>query len=270
MLLPVESLKFLADQARGAGPRILKADAEPAHKYYVVDAVGNVDFITADRPPARHAAADVPTLCRVAAAAHGRTADEGQRPPEVWYDRGGAVAVLDLIEDYPDTCALDLTPSPQMKQLAAWEQSRVGSMPGVQLSQAELVILLRTLFAGCAPDSLLPAVRGVKATKAQEVNQQLAQGKVSLSKSVIAEMSGTDRIPERVALRVPVFAQAAVAFAAPVTVEIDPDPQSERFTLIVHPGSIEAAFAEAEKFLANRLRAELGADSPIPVYHGRP
>lgn len=269
-MLPVEALKYLSALATEAvGRRIVRAEAEPPHVYYVQQPDGTMQRTVAVEPPARHEAADIDTLCRVA---RDFVSHEPPNVPAVWHHRGGVEAVLSQHAGYAPTCTLTLGPSPQLALLARWDQAGRAS-----LTQAEFVTLLRTMFADCAPADLLPAIRNVKSTKNAEVNSQIAQGKVSLGKSIVAEMTGVAGIPERVAFTVPVFAQAAVPVSGTVRVEIDPDPQNERFTLIVLPGDVEAAYAQAEEAVGRRLVERLAAlstdDHPsalIPVYRGEP
>jgi hypothetical protein len=262
-MLPAESLKFLTDLAAKANPqaRIVKAPAEPEDVYHILDANGELVRGRALLPVQDRDAADMETLVALAKASHALE----PATAELWYGRAG-VFFQNLNRHPLDAAKLLLAPSAQLAKLIEWD--RAGR---ARLTQAELVILLRTLFHGCAPENLLPAVRNVKTSKSAEVNSQIAQGKVSLGKSIMAEMAGTAAIPEMVEFLVPVFAHAAVFVVAPVRVAIDPDPQTEAFTLIVLPGDIEHAFALAESNIGNRLETLLGdAVEQIPQYRGRP
>ncbi|AMV29315.1 hypothetical protein VT84_33275 [Gemmata sp. SH-PL17] len=262
--MEAKALEFLKTTIEAATPgeRIVTTDREPRHVYYVLQPDGKLDRTFATEAPAAHQAADLDTLVRAAIA---RKPDaDNPFGPEIWYARSGVVAVLDTEATAPDVCRLALTPSPQMAKLAEWDRQGKASP-----TQAELVILLRTLFAGYYPVDFLPAIRGVKSSKKTDADSQIGHGKVSLGKSMIAEMTGVAAIPEQIVFTVPVFAQAAVHIRGPVRVEIDPDPQNERFNLYVIPGDIETAFAHAEEVLANRLELLLDG-SPIPVYRGTP
>lgn len=255
--------KLVADLAvKANGQRIFTAPGEPPHVYYVLRPDGHLERTTAMPGRWEMDAADLNTLCRVAV---DWTAD-GVRP-EIWCDRDCVVADLNPSVSRGPVCALNLTYSPQMVRLMEWD--RAGR---VSLSQAELVLLLRTLFAGCFPPDFLPAVRNVRSSKNAEVNSQISQGKVSLGKSIVAEMTGVAAIPERVTFVVPVFAQLVVPVVGEVRVEIDPDPQSERFTLVVLPGDVERAFGKAEEDLVERvsrvLAGLMATESDIPVYRG--
>lgn len=253
-------LKMVADLAKEASPdkRIVRTDAEPSHWYYVTNAAGELVRTEAMPKPLVRQAADIDTLCRVANSWSGHE-------PQVWYSRNGITAVLEPDVTAPSVCQVKLTPSPQLVKLMEWD--RAGK---VFLTQAEFVTLLRTMFVGCVPGDLLTVIRAVKATKGQEVNQQIAQGKVSMSKSAVAEMTGTAAIPETVVFQVPIFAQSAVNVLGQVPVEIDPDPENNRFALIVHPGAVEIAQARAEEELQDRIVVALGDGSTVLVYRGNP
>jgi hypothetical protein len=259
--MQADALKFIADQAAKANPgaRIVYTDREPDHIYYVLQADGDLKRVAAEPEPENHRADDIPTLAALA-----KESMECEPCAQIWYGRHGAVLIN------PGLCSrarvrLKLAPSPQMMQLISWDQRGKGSV-----GQAELVLLLRTLFAGCAPEGLLSTIRGVRTQRAAEVNSQITQGKVSLGKSLVAEMSGTAAIPEEVSFKVPVFDSHAVRVFAQVRLAIDPDPQTESFTLVVLPGQIEAAHEYAESWFAEMIRAELGPENLIPLYRGQP
>ncbi|VTR96024.1 unnamed protein product [Gemmata massiliana] len=260
--MEAKALEFLKTTIEAATPgeRIVTTDREPRHVYYVLQPDGKLERVESTGAPDAHQAADLDTLVRAALETH----DKDRRAPVIWYGRTQVVAVMQPGEVASDVCRVALTPSPQLARLADWDRAGKASP-----SQAELVVLLRTLFTGCVPDDFLPAVRGVKSTKKMDADSQISHGRVSLGKSMIAEMSGVAAIPERVSFMVPVFAQAAVEIHATIRVEVEPDAQNERFNLYVIPGDIEHAFAHAEEVIAERLTRLLG-ESPIPVYRGTP
>jgi hypothetical protein len=99
----------------------------------------------------------------------------------------------------------------------------------------------------------------------------MEQGKVSMSRSVVAEMTGAKDLPEEARWWVPVFAEAAVNETEFVSVVIDPQPEQERFRLLVKPGDIERAYAAAEDSIAKKLADWMGkSEQTIPVYRGKP
>lgn len=266
MLTP-DALKFLNDRFIAAGPRVIDLPDEPEGVYGIVSEKGEVEIHEAERQPIRNVAYDIDTLCRAVIDAQGEEAGEPKEAAEIWYSRTGIIALYNRLE--PDSrgsrCTLTLSPSPQLALLQQWDRNG-----GATIKQSEFVLLLRTMFAGCGADALLPIIRGVKATRGAEVSSQIQQGKVSMNKSIVAEMSGTAAIPEQAMFWVPMFAQAAAQNEQRIRIAIDPQPETEAFRLIVLPGDIEKAQADAEEALAKSIKAALGEGNTIPVFRGTP
>lgn len=268
-----QSLNFLAQKIEGAKPelRIVDPDTEPNGWYYVVRSDGEMVLTQAKPAPKNHQAADLETVVAQAVAG---LAGPGAPHPEIWYGREAVVALVvgSGIDGGASRAAFALSPSPQLATLTEWDRAK-----RFEIDQRALILLLRTLFADClgqCPD-LIDAVRNVRTQRAADVNKQVQHGKVSLGKTELAEMTGLKALPEAITLTVPVWAQTAAPWRAPVRVAIDPDPEREVFKLVVLPGEIEAAYWLAEQRLAMRLAELLGEHGPgkgdaVPVYHGRP
>jgi hypothetical protein len=262
---PVDSatVKELERLVNNADPRkrIVPAPGEPYGAYYTVGEDGEMTLRVPAYPADTHEADDLDTVAAVA-----ERWKDGGGFVSVWYDRAAAQAVGAIDGERPRTCVLSLNPSPQLAQLAEWR-----NRGRVMVPQKELVVLLRTLFDGCWANTptLLTAVRSLRTSKAAEVNSQIERGRVSLGKSMVAEMSGVGAIPEEVRFVVPVFTGAAAQARAEVRVAVDPDPETEQFTLIVLPEEIERAYWLGEERLRVLLE-DLLEGSEIPLYHGRP
>jgi hypothetical protein len=184
-------------------------------------------------------------------------------PKEIWYSRSAVIGLHGA--DCSGRVTMALKESPQLAQLIAWDAAK-----RVNVGQRELVMLLRTTFAGYLPGhpTFLENVRKLRTSKSAEVNSEIGKGKVSLGRSVLAEMSGIELIPEEITIRVPVFAAASLLAFAEVRVCVDPNPEDEQFTLVVIPGQIEQAWRAGEAYIAAKIAGLLGNDSKIPVYHG--
>lgn len=277
----IEKIEHLTRQAEFA-KRLVPAPTEPDGVYYVAGTDGTFRRVSPLKPAARHAAADLPTLAAVA-----RAWDEFKNTVvAVWYDRDGVVAVCDQadIEDAPrETCGLNLTPSPQLALLADWRKRQTWA--GLDLGQRELVQYLRTTLYGCwegRHPGLLDAVRRLRTQKAADVVAEVQRGKASLGRSMTAEASGAGDIPEYVTFEVPVFAGAAVRAVAEVRVVLDPNPETEKFSVSVLPDDVERAFRRGEEatqaLLDGLLARDPDADTEsenapatvVPVYHGKP
>lgn len=256
------TLDGIAQLVRAADPqrRVVAAPGEPEGVYYVVGPDGEMKRVTAQIPAFDHAAEDVATLTEVA------KAWVKVFPVAVWYDRTAVQAVAAVPDSPPDTCTLSLEPSAQLAKLAEWRNAGK-----VHVTQKEFVLALRTLFAGCwnQHPTLLDTVRKLRTQQAADVSSEVQRGKVSLGKSVIAEMSGVGDIPERVTFEVPVFAGSAVRATAEVRMVIDPDAESGQLLVVVLPDEIDRAFAAGEE-RAREMLDGLLEGTEIPVYHGRP
>lgn len=247
-------------QAADPSRRVVKAPDEPAGVYYVVGPNGEMVRTTAELPPVRNEADDLATLAEVAKA---WAADFAVA---VWYDRDRVQAVAAVPDSPPHTCTVTLEPSAQLAKLAEWRAA------GRQLvTQKEFVLLLRTLFHGCwnAHPTLLDTVRKLRVQSASDGASEVQRGKISLGKSMVAEMSGVGDIPERVTFEVPVFAGRAVVATADVRVVLDPDAESGQLLVVVLPDEIDRAYAAGEERAQEMLDGLLEGAS-IPVYHGRP
>lgn len=244
--------------AEAAGPDIIPAPhGAPAGSYYARKADGSLEY---KRHPAdlRHKAADLESVVAFA-----RTKDAA----ELWYSRHGVVA---LLPDVRDTVTMPLSPSPQLAALVKWDAEGRHAE-----KQPAFIVLLRTLFSGCFPQhpNLLESVRKIDVKRGNDVASEVRQGKVSMSRAMVAEMTGLDKLPEEIVFRVPVFSSATIPAEAGVRVALDPDPTNETFGLIVLPGDVENAFAVGEQWIAERLAALTAAPeggAMVPVYHGVP
>lgn len=241
--------------------RVVSLPGEPEGVYGLVGADGEIERTQAQQPPLDHAADDLPTLAAVA------KAWTGGAVVAVWYDRSNVQAVATHSgSEPPDTCTVTLEPSAQLQKLAEWRAA------GKQfVTQKEFVLLLRTLFHGCwnAHPTLLDTVRKLRVQSASDAASEVQRGKVSLGKSMVAEMSGVGDIPERVTFEVPVFAGPAVRATAEVRMVLDPDAESGQLLVVVLPDEIDRAYAVGEDRAQTMLDGLLEGVE-IPVYHGRP
>lgn len=258
-MMNADTLKHLQAIIDAANPqrRIVTAPNEPPHVYYVVNAAGDMEKKFTEQPLPNDTAGDLDTVVKV-----------WQDSPDavaIWYSRTAVIGVL-----RKGRVTMPLKESPQLAQLIAWDAAR-----RVNVSQRELVMLLRTTFADCLPafPNFLDNVRKLRTTKAAEVNSEIGKGKVSLGKSVVAEMSGIDRIPDEIAFRVPVFSAASLLAYADVRVCVEPSPEEEQFTLAVIPGQIENAWRAGELAIRDKLASLIGNEGEgfyTVAYHGKP
>ena len=255
-MIPVESLKFLDSQSKATSPqnRIVKAPAEPDHVYYVLNGDGNLTRREAAEAPYAFDASDMGTVAKLSA---------GWQGAHVWYSRDAII-----LTSGRDRATLSIKPSPQLLTLAEWERPS-----GVEKPQADFIRLLRVMFADCYGDhpDLLKIIRGVRTSKTAAVDSQIQQGKVSLKREHVAEMSGTAEVPDTVTFLVPVFASPQLPVRTRVRVAIDPNPEREVFNLTTLAGQIELAYSVGEAWLAERMQESLEEHTvDVPLYFGSP
>jgi hypothetical protein len=150
---------------------------------------------------------------------------------------------------------------------------RVWDDEGARLEQRELYRLLRTTLATCvvAPIDLAKLIGRVDVTKSDRADSQVAKGRVSVDRSMMAAAAGVDQLPDEVRFSVPLFAWPVLPDTAELTVafELDPATTPPRFQLDAYPGEIEAADQKVLDVLAGRL-AKLCEGKEVAIYFGSP
>lgn len=207
----------------------------------------------------QHEAHDIPTLVAIGKnrAAHG----------EIWCDEFQIYLTFDAIVEPHDHVVYKLEQAAQLELLRKWDAS--GN--GVALSQPELVLILRTTLYGCygSYPKLLTSARRVDVRKAQEATGVVEKSKASISKSLLAEVSGMDDVPDIVEFEIPIHQERP--FRTKVKVAFEFDPQTERFKLVPLPGELTKALIEARNNIGKEIEEEQQAQgTAFPVYYGRP
>jgi hypothetical protein len=179
---------------------------------------------------------------------------------EIYYSRRGIRGFYDV--ERRDSITMFLTPSKPFAQLEAWDNK-----PEV-LKQIDLFNLLKTTFRGCIDGELERIVRSIKWNIGNQGEAQVRQGAVSMSKAIIAEMSGAEDLNkiEYVTFTVPVFKELP-NIKAIVECHIRPLPDQQCFAVIPTGTGIEDAYQLAEDFIGGMIAKEIG-ESGIPCYCG--
>lgn len=247
------TIHSIAEMARQAvAQKTFTVPAEPSNIYYLIKPDGPQRCI-ADPKPYRHEAADLSSILRL-------------KPSQVWYSRKGIVGLLDKMDVNSDRVRMKLTPTEQLRKLQEMEAKGGGQT----FKQAELIYALRTIFADNWAQSqpqLLSVVREIKMSIQTQTGSNVQQTKVSVNKSILAEMSGTQSLPELVIFKVAVFHEFAGSIEAEIRIAIDLVPASESFILTVLPGDTERALQSAESQIGERLQnavTNLPADAENP------
>lgn len=256
----IELIQSTAVKAAGVNAEIFTTTCEPTGTYFLRDKDGLLERHVADQL-VRRTALNIGTVA--AWLAHASNAKAAWK--SIWYSRVGVQAVYHEIP--VETCTLALRQSQPLKTLAEWDK-----LPkGFEVDQQSLFRLFRTTFADSMsqhPD-IFDLIKRVDFKKAQEVSGTAERKGVSMSRALVAEASGADKLPSFLTFEVPVYDTPTVAAKARVRVSFDLDAQAERFRLTVLPGEIESAEVEGEAVLYKMIFNELESTSKdIPIYYG--
>lgn len=245
------------------GNRIIYAPAEPKHVYWLRDSQGELQKQHAEPEPAKHEPTNFESVVAIA-----KDADHEQ-DQSLWCSLSGVVAILS--DDRRERATLKLTKSKQFAKLCEWDKAGVN---GESLDHVTTYTLFRTLFRDSLPahGTIRDDIRKVDIQKAQQAASDVSRTAVSMSKKLIAEASGADKLPDVLTFDVPVFAEAIAPIRVKIRVAFDLDPQQERFRFIVLPNEIETAVADAEAWVEKRIVDLIGDENTdmFPVYRGTP
>lgn len=261
-----EFMTKLEDMAKATSERqTLQPKAEPEYCYLLKQADGSWAIQDAQPHSRQHVASSVKSLVDFSDA---YKLSEKMRVV-IWYSRESVVSVLTDNAGRRDIVTMPVGLSPQVKQLLSIEQTRK------PWKQSELILMLRTTFAGCLGPAgeLLTILRRLRFANSVAASAEIQQGRRSVGKQIESEVTGTAAIPETFQLDVPIFAARTLPqWTGLVTIALEPDPATETFQLIPLPLEIESAIAGAESKLGTLLFSEVQATETkdIPVYFGKP
>jgi hypothetical protein len=251
-----KAFEFLAKQAVAAAePQVAEFDPTKCHVVRMPD--GAVHFRPGVPPWRKHSAFDLETIAAFA----DRFKTDG---PAIWVNRNGVVCLVND-SDRRERVEMKLSFSKQIQQLQTLEAKQM-------LDQRGLIFMLRTVFRGClgrAPE-LIDVLRQVRFTVGSEGEQNIGKGKSSMGKTVRAEMTGVQNIPEYVTVSVPIFDNGSlVMFTADVECVLEVLEQTQNFQFFPVPGRIEVAINQAETQLGETVVSLLEGES-FPIYRGQP
>ena len=159
------------------------------------------------------------------------------------------------IEERRDMAICDLKKSPPWDWLVT-QSAR-------PMTQHDLVRLLRVTFRNCLDnDVLLKTVRALKWQAAQGTDRDIRHVRESLDRTIVANVTGAEDIPEEIALSVPVWEN--FPFKARIACAIEVFPTEQQFKLTPYP-------IELQRGLDDGLAAifALFEDFKSQVYLGR-
>lgn len=244
----IESVKQLAIDAEGI--KILSADSEPKHVYYLAGKDGCQRVVAEPQPLAATIATPEAFVdfCKV------QVPDTGQAI--TYYSESAIILLMDKKERRNKaTCPLSLSPQ------YLWLEKQSNQ----QMSQANFVRLLRIVFAGCLDGfNLLNVIRNLKWSAGSGTEGNLQHGRESMGKSLTAEVRGENAIPEDVTLTIPIWENWRVNQQVRCAVEIFP--QEQQFKILPFPLELRRAMDAA---LAG-LKELLDQDGLPDCYEGKP
>lgn len=183
----------------------------------------------------------------------------------VFVDRDAIVALLDEADGH-ERVTFELERTEQYEAVCALE--------GGPLTQRDIIDLLRRRINGEYEPDLLPELRKLKFNKSDAGDSTVESGKSSMSRTVLAEIKGTDTLPDSFTITVPMFSNVRSSDGTPYHVQIecclDVDLLQERF--IVRPKAGE--IARVEELVLDMIRGDLEAEfldvELVSVFLGSP
>lgn len=180
---------------------------------------------------------------------------------EILYSRKGIRGFYDT--DRRESITMQLHETKPFEQLRKWDQK-----PEV-IKQQDLFGLLKTTFRGCCDELLERIVKSIKWNVGSQGEATVRQGAVSMSKNIIAEMTGAEDLNkiEYVTFTVPVFRELP-SVKASIECHIRPIPDQQCFSVIPTGEGIEAAYQAAEAAIGAMIGSSIPNDikEPIGVY----
>lgn len=235
----------------------------PSHGFMAFE---NGSWTWTDFPdsPVNHKALDIKSLVAIGK----KRAEDYENVCEIWCDDNRILCTFDVLEFQRDDAGYLLHYTRQFDTIRTWDANGGN---GVALSQPELVFILRTTLYGCygSYPKLLTSARRVDVRKAQEATGVVEKSKASISKSLLAEVSGMDDIPDVIEFEIPIHQERA--FRTKIKVAFEFDAQAERFKLVPLPGELTKALIEARNNIGKEIEEQQQAQgTAFPVYYGRP
>lgn len=184
--------------------------------------------------------------------------------PVIWHNRDQVVLVWD------DARRDEWVRFP-LTQTSAFAAVRENG--GKKYQQREFVRLLRVTLAGKIREAavLIPSVKSLKFNQRSEAHSDLQHGDESLGRTVLAQVIGSEAIPEAATLALEVYREFSSPTIVNCLVEIDVEKQQLALTPL--GDEVEDAIRQAQldlhDLIVEKLEAEqLGKTVDVPVYFG--
>lgn len=250
--------ELISDQAiRAAGVtnNVLQPPG-PKHLFYLKDNAGNWLPKKCDPEPRCHQVGNVAEAAKWA-----KENDEAK----LWYNRAGVVVLINDFERR-DKVFCTLKYSQQLEYL-----SLLTKEGGRAFDQRSLIALLRTLFKGCLASNgnLVDNLRQVKFQQNSAGESDVGHGKASYGKRLEQQITGIGIIPEYITFTVPIW-ESGFHHLEDIEFGLEPDPATQKFSLLPIGGAIELALTAAENAMGDWLRTEINDEEGLTVCFGKP
>jgi hypothetical protein len=259
-----EFVKSLVDLSEKSVRAQLLSIPGVRNKAMLERADGSISEFDYPAPPRQHAVArlsDLVTACETYA-----PLGAPKEAMSFWITDGSILLLLDDGDYRENTVTLPLVRSEEMAALV-----ELGGVPGqsgpVLVSQTKLVELLRFVWkdkwmCGC---NLPAALARVEWGTAMRATGEASRGKESLGRSIEAELANTDKLPDVVELRIPLYSTDGLRAPQSILCSLEPVPAQESFLFRPFPLQVRTA-TEA---LFDSVRSVLD-DTLAQVFFGTP
>lgn len=186
-----------------------------------------------------------------------KPAGETYAGPSVWHCIGAITCLIDD-SDRLDTAIVNLRYGSQFVALDKHAHNGGG------VNQIAFVRFLR--FGLGLPETIIGPFRRLAWNS--NTTGATVHGASSMGKSIEALSNGTDQLPERITLEIPLYATKGADTIHKIPCGVDVDVDNQRLQLVPEPDAIERAIDAAQGLLRRALRE--GLDDSIPLYYGTP
>ncbi len=258
-----QAISKIADMARGQLPQFVKVPGIE-NEMFLVNCDGTSQRLPTSMPPRNHTVFDVEAMATYCFAVY----EAGTNHVVIWYSRTGVVAILNDDDRRDQRVRLPLAMTQQFKTVEMLATHKPNK------DQRAMLTLLRNDLSGCLDlcPGLVSTLRGVNWKATAEESSEIRQGKASLSKSQMAQLSGLADIPEDVTLSVPIFEGHNIRSQVHCTLDVDAD--NKVFILRPKAGEIEMAMRSAEQALGDLLATKMSgagmSSDSFGLHYGQP
>jgi len=253
-MFPVETLKGIQETAQKAQAAQWIAVNDPRVVHYQIN--GDVKQFAVPPAVRDHRTLSLDDLVEYATAS-----SESSENGIVWH-ADNAVTLVVNNADRRDRVVFNLALSREVLALIELEKTgRAG------LTQTAFIRLLRITLG--QPADQVARFRKLAWTASEGNTANVRQAKESLDRSMMAEVSGTDGLPDQIDVVVPVYRQMGERARASITCAIEIDAPNQTLELMPLPGVIDRVIQDAQASIHERLGRGLAATA-IPVYYGSP